>query len=1103
MVSKWETMRSFGFHAKTILPALEEDAYVLLGPCFLPAQALALLVAVMGHREDDTMDNDEMVRFFQEGLETLRRSWAPFEELEPFNFEGWSILTMKGDQAEQGPTGTLRNQLVNRKIQMESLLFRRSQGQTVTMPEAIRVVYEDLKSDYGDEDREEHRLFMVTGGSSGVFIDPNETTMTVHQQIAEFLALPADEMAMVKITAVPGDWIIAGEIPQGRYDVALVLVDAAVPEAWWMPTTLHWESLRITYNFQHSGQPDIITVNGNTVPTWPTNISSGDYIKLRWDGHSESENSRALDIFKQFDEMPSPPPSPPGQGHTGEGGESGSDGEDDPDDGGIPPPPPVAPPSEADDHNATALDATQPFDVEEQTRGLPFSETLTQQAKHIMEKHLDKEEAIPATLYYGPRRAPPVTEAFYVEFQGQILPCSNEDQRTLDQIASDEWGVPIGSLFFLMLGKPIGGGTGCSRIPVGRRIEARGRLRGGTNATAKLRGLLKQKGVPEELLDERIEEVKNQIGDKGIKDAYSSFDPWAKLKASCSTRLVKEAESRNKPKAKTLQPEEDPLQANDPWFAAIKERAQWTLEANFFKKEDGAHPSALAKVTHGATGVALVTEREAELLLQNQDHMSQDELAALVLGDHVIPSGKFPVRQVEVPCRNEDDKRVLIKAQMINLGVKQMTLVGDEAKIKVEELDGIILTAEVIHKEVAQWEEVVEGPLKYLKKKVPTLDEAVFATWGKKFFSEGKPTQDLKNADSCFVFFRIKREFRDVILKTMSPGIYFAPRSADNAVDSVFKVVWFAGRPVSELAVLANTESQAFGLVRNRSGYGIRVKTEDFVRLKQRWQPAWKPMENTPYHLAITKHYDVQNLPLSCSKVEVQRFLHQINWTSVAIRQTQPRTWLVGADQAPPNFVHLADHGTVLISERSPKGAIKGKGKGGGKGTGKMMPWLVAGSPTTFTTTKSPPPMSNASSMQVDHDGGQAAEMEDRLQKKIEQFHAEQKSAHAILKEDLKAFKESVQAQNAKQDAINDKLQTGLNDITLTIANQLGQHMTTITQALQANRQDINKDFVTAQTSLKEELMGEVKDQMSQLRKRTPSPKRSEGSGEDPKKQKA
>ena len=474
--------------------------------------------------------------------------------------------------------------------------------------------------------------------------------------------------------------------------------------------------------------------------------------------------------------------------------------------------------------------------------------------------------------------------------------------------------------------------------------------------------------------------------------------------------------------------------------------------------------------------------------------MYREELAALVVGTAFRATGKFPIQEVEIPCRNQDDRRVLLKAQMINLGAKQISLFGEDKKIKVDELDGILLAAEIVRKEVPQWDEVLEGPLKYIKKQIPTLEEATFASWGRKFFLQGKPTTDTKNAETCFILLRIKRDYRDASLRTMAQGIYIAPRSADNGADPSFKV-WFADRPTSELAVLANSEPQAFGLVRSKSGYGIRVKVDDFSRLKQKWQPGWQPLADTPYHLMMNKYYEVQNLPLSCSKVEVQKFLNQISWKSLAIRQLP---WLVGAEQPPPNHVHLAAHGTVLISEKNGKGFSKGKAKGSGKSKGKMAPWILAGTPTTFQGQ-----YQAAASRSTTMDNDQAAtDLEDRIQKRMDQLHAEHKLAHAILKEDFHSFQEVVQAQTAKQETINLKLQQGLVDITTTITSQLNQNASMIASALQQNRQEINKDIMTAQVSLKEELMGEVKDQMSHLRKRTPSPQRG-GEAEGPKKQRA
>ena len=187
-------------------------------------------------------------------------------------------------------------------------------------------------------------------------------------------------------------------------------------------------------------------------------------------------------------------------------------------------------------------------------------------------------------------------------------------------------------------------------------MQVRGRVRGGTGANNyvnKLRTLLSAKRVPEEHLEERIREIKKHIGDAGIKDAYGSFDPWARPKAICPIRLVREAETKTRPKSKKIQKEavgEDAMQANDPWATAL--RGSWKLDVSFFCNEDGTHPVAIDKVSHGTAGIALTTEREAELLLQNQSDTGTGE------------SGNFAISDVEVPCKAKDESRILVKAQL-------------------------------------------------------------------------------------------------------------------------------------------------------------------------------------------------------------------------------------------------------------------------------------------------------------------------------------------------------------------------------------------------------------------------------------------------------
>ena len=443
---------------------------------------------------------------------------------------------------------------------------------------------------------------------------------------------------------------------------------------------------------------------------------------------------------------------------------------------------------------------------------------------------------------------------------------------------------------------------------------------------------------------------------------------------------------------------------------ALQERGTWRLESSFFEMPDGSIPAILDKISHGSVGVALISEREAELLVQNQEPMSHGGLAAIVVGSDLTTTGNFEMQQVEAPCRNHNNARILVRAQMINLGTQKIRLAGENSRVTVQELDAAVLACEMVHAEIPEWEEVADSPLKFLKKRIPTLEEAIFASWSKRCFVGSKPTMDAKSAETVFIMLRIKKQFKEAVLKFVSEGIYFSPRTEENHPDTAYKIVWFPETSRRDILVKANTEPSAMGLVRNRTGYGIRVKSAEFSKLKQKWIPSWKPLADTPYDLKIQQHYDLQNMPVCCSKAEVQKFLNDIGWQALAIKQTQPRAWLVGAEQPPASLIHLASHGTVLITERT----NKGKGKSAGKGKARQMPkeatpWLVATSSLATSSTRTP--VMQPPAMQVDADAANA-DIDDRIQKKFEQFQREQQSSYTTLKEDLDGFKKEMLASN-------------------------------------------------------------------------------------------
>ena len=737
LLSKWELARAAGLPGDLILPEPESDANMLLCQATLPCQALQVLGSIIAHRQEMVMTEDTLLRYYETGLKECSKGWEKFSQLEPFARATWATLISTGDEAQMGTEGRLRSRLRLLQQQLDNMVRGRPQAQAPFLPETCRTMYEELEERL-EEVHSEHRIFQVGHGYTGMLRDEEEPTTVVHEKIAQFLAVPAHLLAVARVDSsaiYTKNWVVAGEMQPHLFDEVIVLVDTGIPQAQWLPSELEQRHLSKAYSDHHASYPDSVEINGYQVLHWPASLASGDFIRLRWNGYSDHEDWKDLDIFDHMDaneeDIPAPPPTPPG-----EDAESSPGGpENDPHDGSDTEPMPDTPPGSPRDTPAVTEDTP--------TRGFPFQDTgnpALKRPRTDLPTLMDAVEEPAPTINYSQSatQASSMTTACYMKFQGQVASFANADTRTLQQVVFDEWGVTADLFYLLMDGRPIGLTTRCDRIPVGATVQVRGKLRGGTGAyIKKLRGLLQAKGAPAEILDSRVEEVRAHIGDKGIKEAYDSFDPWAKIKNSCNFRLVKEAEAKSRPKQKEIQKDDgpDPMQASDPWAQALRERKGWKLEPGFFRTTSGATPTVLEKLTHGSSGIAIVSEREAEILIKQQDKMSSSELAAIVIGSNIKASTQFSVKDLEIPCRNQEDNRVLVRAQLINLGDKEITVVGEESKITIDELDGAVLSCEILRREVETWDEIAEGPIKFLRKRVPSLDNALFSNWGRRFFA--------------------------------------------------------------------------------------------------------------------------------------------------------------------------------------------------------------------------------------------------------------------------------------------------------------------------------------------------------------------------------
>ena len=89
--------------------------------------------------------------------------------------------------------------------------------------------------------------------------------------------------------------------------------------------------------------------------------------------------------------------------------------------------------------------------------------------------------------------------------------------------------------------------------------------------------------------------------------------------------------------------------------------ADYQIEASFFITQQGAPLSQIQQVRHKSTGVVLMTMDQALPWIREQQTISTDELAMIVLGSHDKLQTALKCELLNVPCRDQDKRPVKTK----------------------------------------------------------------------------------------------------------------------------------------------------------------------------------------------------------------------------------------------------------------------------------------------------------------------------------------------------------------------------------------------------------------------------------------------------------
>ena len=676
-------------------------------------------------------------------------------------------------------------------------------------------------------------------------------------------------------------------------------------------------------------------------------------------------------------------------------------------------------------------------------------------------------------------------------------------EMTVAQVLEDEWGVLPTQCIVTVNGRQVSAQTLIASVPKGMPVRVTTRLKGGGQSQIKkLRELLISKGVAAEDVQSRAMEVVSAIGGEAVlSDIFNSFDSWQLLKAKCQgkLRIIKQAEVKpNRPKKQDE--EEDFLQTQDPWAEALQQR-QIRPDVSFFKTASGAHPCLLQSVSHGCTGLAVVDVAEANVLAKAKEDMSPDELAVIVLGDKPVQDAQRPSRSIEFPCLDSKGCRLLARGILIDLGSARMGVVGEESKFAMDVMSSSCIACEVHRNELEDWQEFVTSPVRFLKKMLCISGSDLLHTWGRKAYRQNKLTPSLDSADSMFIMLRVKAACTEAILRLTVPGLYTSPRLESGEPDWSFKVVWCPEKSLSELRIIAPSTQGCLGIVKSRSGVGVRCKCTDYSSVRKKLYPDWVPQDNTPYNCSLPEKYELHHVHPGAGKEELQKLLNTWPWQALVIKQSRPKVWIVSAACPPPRDTILTQHGCILVL---PSGAAPDRGSNKGKGKGKRTKspsWILGSHQMANASDKGSEPSTPAQRAPAQGDihgpiKKAVLEVEQKMEERFALMREEATASHALLKQDLMDMKSGFQQHVEDQKQVAKDLSDRVNNVESSLASQLGAFMTTLNATISQQNQELTGRIVEGQQTLRTELSQELRSQIGNFRKRTPPPSEGEAEGD-------
>ena len=458
-------------------------------------------------------------------------------------------------------------------------------------------------------------------------------------------------------------------------------------------------------------------------------------------------------------------------------------------------------------------------------------------------------------------------------------------------------------------------------------VRFRARLRGGGREQPdmkRLEQLLTMRGVPTAEAPGRAAKVLEAVGKEALQKALASVEPWRQIKSIVGQkiRLVLPSELQNSKKS-SAKPA-DPFDECDPWAQALadkeNESVDLRLDAGFFIDQSDAPLPIIDRLVVAGKGAALVSALDAEVFARIHGVSSEDEMVAVITGTTVPNVGMLTCEALTFPAWHKGSK-VLVRGFAVQFGKSSSKISAAPKHYSLTVQDHAVISVEIRREYVKSWDIVTSNPYRHVVEAITGLQEAMKASWSRRYFQGRTPAKSADDAETWHLFMRVDKAAVDNLVKQSGvAGTFITPKDATTYTASgLYKVIWLPSADLDQGMTVLKSIQESCGLVRGKTSLGLRVKAEHYSSVRVRLEPQWKPA-NELVNVAVEKRWMMTPIPQEMDRSAMQELLQQMGWRATPLKQVSGVTWTIGSGNSdpPPNDTVYVGGSLALISEMEP-----------------------------------------------------------------------------------------------------------------------------------------------------------------------------------------